>query len=211
MKSTCPPLLFLRVLLMALRAAALPAAVALACCSVKHSMRTSSAEAGVGADLPADSSTVSNGGIGGNAGSISSGPTGGSQGRGGAGGLVPEATGGSQGDGRMSDVLPDSGDAPIDMPMSTGRDAACNPAKVVADLLDGRYTASVGSPVPCQCLPASDSGVTGSLIFDGEGRLIDDTRDVAADKQAWLDSLANQHWPCVAGQTIQYQCSCLGI
>jgi hypothetical protein len=65
--------------------------------------------------------------------------------------------------------------------------------------------------VPCECLPATDSGVTGNLIFDSQGQLLDDTGDTAAGKQAWLDSLASQRWPCVAGQTVLYQCSCLGI
>lgn len=57
------------------------------------------------------------------------------------------------------------------------------------------------------CFETPDGGVVfGSVVLDGEGRVVDNTRLVGERKQAWLDSLANERWPCLAGGTIPYTC-----
>jgi hypothetical protein len=61
------------------------------------------------------------------------------------------------------------------------------------------------TPFPASCSPNQDYGYL--LVFDSEGHLINDTGYPSSDKQAWLDGFADQLWPCLAGQTIQYRCS----
>jgi hypothetical protein len=46
----------------------------------------------------------------------------------------------------------------------------------------------------------------GYLVFDGDGRVVDNTGLFGAQKQAWLDGLSTMRWPCYAGQTMQYMC-----
>ena len=55
-----------------------------------------------------------------------------------------------------------------------------------------------------QCLAAGTvgDGISDVLVFDSEGRLIDDSGAPPGSKQAWLDSLSGSRWPCLAGQTI---------
>jgi hypothetical protein len=45
-------------------------------------------------------------------------------------------------------------------------------------------------------------------VVDGEGKVIDNSIpfDTPDKKQAWLDSLADYRWPCLAGQTIFFFC-----
>ena len=38
-------------------------------------------------------------------------------------------------------------------------------------------------------------------MIDNAGLLMDD------DKQQWLDDLADQRWPCLAGRIIGYKCT----
>jgi hypothetical protein len=49
---------------------------------------------------------------------------------------------------------------------------------------------------------------TGHIVLDGEGRVIDNTIFAPAEssKQAWLDSLADYRWPCLAGESIPFTC-----
>jgi hypothetical protein len=47
----------------------------------------------------------------------------------------------------------------------------------------------------------------GAVVLDADGRVIDNTGLDGATKQAWLDELAAQRWPCLAGQTLGYACS----
>jgi hypothetical protein len=47
----------------------------------------------------------------------------------------------------------------------------------------------------------------GYIVVDNDGRVVDNTGIPATSRQAWLDKLADQRWPCLAGQTIQYSCS----
>lgn len=46
----------------------------------------------------------------------------------------------------------------------------------------------------------------GYVVFDGDGRVVDNTALIGAGKQAWLDGLSPLRFPCRAGQTVQYMC-----
>jgi hypothetical protein len=46
----------------------------------------------------------------------------------------------------------------------------------------------------------------GYVVFDGDGRVVDNTGLFGAQKQAWLDGLSTTRWPCLASQTMQYMC-----
>jgi hypothetical protein len=53
----------------------------------------------------------------------------------------------------------------------------------------------------------------GPVVLDCDGRAIEllslpsQTRLFTGDaRQAWLDSLANDRWPCFAGQSVQFTC-----
>ena len=61
---------------------------------------------------------------------------------------------------------------------------------------------------PYECF-ASPIGNSGTLTFNDEGQVIDISTPYIfgfISKGAWLDLLANDRWPCLASQTIQYQC-----
>jgi hypothetical protein len=71
--------------------------------------------------------------------------------------------------------------------------------------------AGVGAGYCCPVLPEYDLQggfvrTTGYIVFDGDGRVVDNTGLSGAGKQAWLDGLATMRWPCFAGQTMQYMC-----
>jgi hypothetical protein len=66
---------------------------------------------------------------------------------------------------------------------------------------------SGGGFVMCEMfVESSGLPLAGEVVLDADGRVIDNTRLFGADKQSWLDSLANERWPCLAGQTIPYYC-----
>ncbi len=46
----------------------------------------------------------------------------------------------------------------------------------------------------------------GAIVIDDDGRIVDNTRIRDDEKQQWLDSFADQRFPCLAGQTITYEC-----
>lgn len=46
----------------------------------------------------------------------------------------------------------------------------------------------------------------GAVVIDEEGRVVDVTGREGEAKQRWLDEMADQRWPCLAGQTVGYQC-----
>lgn len=68
-----------------------------------------------------------------------------------------------------------------------------------------------GSPSCREASPMLGPGerlgmLRGAMVLDDEGRVVDIT-GLSGDKlQGWLDDLANQRWPCLAGQTIGYAC-----
>ena len=97
-------------------------------------------------------------------------------------------------DGGASDgeLLP-APDAPCDMDLLWAKVAAGDTGGVSAQLL-------------ASCGP--DPGSSHALVFDVEGRLVDNTASfiTPAAKEAWLNSLASYRWPCLAAQTIDYAC-----
>ncbi len=67
----------------------------------------------------------------------------------------------------------------------------------------------------CQRQDPPATGMTasprqGTVVFDHEGRIIDNTGLHGFDKQYWLDSVADERWPCLADQTIGYTCKPVG-
>ena len=61
---------------------------------------------------------------------------------------------------------------------------------------------------PYECF-ASPMGNSGTLTFNDEGKVTDISTPYIfgfSSKGAWLAWLANDRWPCLASQTIQYEC-----
>jgi hypothetical protein len=48
----------------------------------------------------------------------------------------------------------------------------------------------------------------GEIVLDSDGLVIDNTGYYldAADKQVWLNSVADDRWPCLADQSLRYSC-----
>jgi hypothetical protein len=93
------------------------------------------------------------------------------------------------------------GSSTVDTGSNAALDALCD--------LDSLWTAieiRFGTGFPLDCIPTQNDGNSVGVIFDSQGRVVDDTEYVGGDKQTWLDSLANRRWPCAAGQTIPYRC-----
>ncbi|HWP09349.1 MAG TPA: hypothetical protein VNN72_26585 [Polyangiaceae bacterium] len=59
--------------------------------------------------------------------------------------------------------------------------------------------------------PASGGAVNGrhaSVVLDHEGRIVENTGLTADEEQLWLEHIVrDQRWPCLADQTIGYQCT----
>ncbi len=87
-------------------------------------------------------------------------------------------------------------------------DALCQLADFWDAIRQGRCS---GDPF-CFCYSSPADGRTslGVVYLDGEGRAVDNTGLYGTWKQAWLDALANQRWPCLANQHISYSCSLPG-
>jgi hypothetical protein len=71
--------------------------------------------------------------------------------------------------------------------------------------------ARLGACYPDPTGPSLYSTNEAYLVLDSDGRVIDNTWNWSGDdhatlKQAWLDSVAAQRWPCVAGQTLYFFC-----
>ena len=116
-------------------------------------------------------------------------------------------------------------DKPSDLPIVAPADSASLPHDSCATdggqttSLDGScdyYTLeqSVGWAVGCCCGAISSSSDSGyAVVIDCDGRAIEllglpnQTPLLSGDaRQAWLDSLANDRWPCFAGQSVQFTC-----
>jgi hypothetical protein len=69
------------------------------------------------------------------------------------------------------------------------------------------------APLPGMCSAGKVGGESwGNLLFDSSGQIVDDTGFCCTgpsgpDKQTWLAEIADQRWPCLAGQTVPYVCS----
>ena len=62
----------------------------------------------------------------------------------------------------------------------------------------------------CTEIPTPDPNTVSAVyvVVDGEGKVIDNSIPfgTANEKQAWLASLADYRWPCLAGQKIFFSC-----
>jgi hypothetical protein len=75
-------------------------------------------------------------------------------------------------------------------------------------------TSAVSGAVGWPCHASSSPGqLTYAVVIDCDGRAIDllnlpdQTPLLSGDaRQAWLDALANDRWPCYAGQSVQFTC-----
>ena len=89
--------------------------------------------------------------------------------------------------------------------------AACDSGQLITAILRG----GLGGLGECAFAHVPGAGeklgpLRGAVIFDSDGRIIDNTGLQAATKQLWLEELNNERWPCLAGQTLGYQCSAAG-
>jgi hypothetical protein len=83
-------------------------------------------------------------------------------------------------------------------------DASCDLGQLQQAAIDG------GGFVLCEMFVDGGSlglPLVGEVVLDADGRVIDNTRLYGEAKQTWLSSLANDRWPCLAGQTIPYYCA----
>jgi hypothetical protein len=56
--------------------------------------------------------------------------------------------------------------------------------------------------------PGEELGpLRGAVVIDDEGRVVDLTGRTGERKQQFLDKVADKRWPCLAGQTIGYECA----
>jgi hypothetical protein len=123
--------------------------------------------------------------------------------RGGSGGQAGGSTGGSAGV-ASQDGGSDREEGATESDARPATDALCETGRLWSAVADAAL--GVGRLGECYALP---TGTYGAIVLESEGRVIDNTGTVyqsTGSKQAWLDSLSNESWPCLAGQTIPYQC-----
>jgi hypothetical protein len=110
------------------------------------------------------------------------------------------------------------GDADVSVEVAGIEDTAAPAIEVSCDtdsLWKAVAFATNGEAVSSECF-ASPVGSSGTLTFDDQGKVIDISTSYLmgfSSKGAWLAWLANDRWPCLASQSIQYQCltpSCCG-
>jgi len=57
------------------------------------------------------------------------------------------------------------------------------------------------------CLLPHTTQVVGAVTLDATGAVVANTGPVLESTEgAWIDEMADQRWPCLAGQTIEYCC-----
>lgn len=88
-------------------------------------------------------------------------------------------------------------------------DALCDLYKASVSVSEG--TEPLG--LSCSLSTQSDFDANYAVVVDGEGRFVELLRMPAGTpaltgsaRQAWLDSVANDRWPCLAGQTVFFSC-----
>jgi hypothetical protein len=93
---------------------------------------------------------------------------------------------------------------------SASLDASC-------DVSTLRYPAELATSDACY-VRESSVGATEAVVIDCEGRAVEilrlpeQTPLLKGDaRQAWLDSLANDRWPCFAGQSVQFMCTFIPV
>lgn len=121
-------------------------------------------------------------------------------------------TAGSSGTGGVGGggIPPDGGNSGQDGGATDGVDSSSDTACNTGILWNAVSDAALGVVRLGYCLPATTTtSGSGEIVLDNEGRVIDNTETNYrgfSSKQAWLDSLVNDRWPCLAGQTIPYRC-----
>jgi hypothetical protein len=108
-------------------------------------------------------------------------------------------------DAQWVDAQPRTNECSADGGQSASIDGACD----VNTLRN-----AVSNAADLSCYESSTKGfLTYAVVIDCEGRAIellrltDQTPLLSGDvRQAWLDSLANDRWPCYAGQSVQFTC-----
>jgi hypothetical protein len=94
----------------------------------------------------------------------------------------------------------------VSAPDGSSTDATCNTDNLWSAVAD----AALGVARLGFCARAVTASTYGQIVLDSTGRVVDNTGTTyqsTSSKQAWLDSLANDRWTCLAGQTIPYQCA----
>jgi hypothetical protein len=115
---------------------------------------------------------------------------------GGASGAGPAPSGGAVSQG--GETVTSQGGRASDGAVPASPDAPCDTAAL--------WAAITYRPNPfTSCFPTRDGD-----RWWWEVVLDDNTGLLGAGKQAWLDSLANERWPCLAGQTLRYTCETAG-
>ena len=56
------------------------------------------------------------------------------------------------------------------------------------------------------CLRPYTTHVVGAVTLDAFGTVVGNTGPLLESEEAWIDEMADQRWPCLAGQTIEYCC-----
>ena len=104
----------------------------------------------------------------------------------------------------------DAGVASTDGASRAPTDAACQTGVLWDAISRGAGVIGYCNPVAILdngSLIWGDAGsFRGYVVLDDTGRVVDNSGLVGEDKQAWLDGLSNQRWPCLAGYTIVYSC-----
>jgi anaerobic magnesium-protoporphyrin IX monomethyl ester cyclase len=93
------------------------------------------------------------------------------------------------------------GDAVVAIPDTyPGQEVQCD-----TNALWKAVTAASGGD-ECYADPSMPEG-SPQLVVDADGKVVDNTGISSTKvKQAWLESVAQSRWPCLAGQTVRYQC-----
>jgi len=145
-------------------------------------------------------------GHGGTSGTAGAGATGGSGGSGGSGAQQAAGTsGGTTPQGGATLIPPGAGGSEGGSGGDAGETCDVDALwKAITSQTGGVTTCSEASPMlgPDEHLGA----LRGAVVIDAEGRVVDITGRTGAKRQAFLDGLADQRWPCLAGKTIGYQC-----
>jgi len=118
-------------------------------------------------------------------------------------------TGGSTG---IVNVTPEGGNTSVsqDGAVTDGEIIASPDAFLCVYAFEQALTEAIGLDGWCNLtssLPdgGGDFGPSGEIVFDSEGQVIEVTRN-GVSGQPVMDSLPNEIWPCLAGETVQYSC-----
>ena len=86
---------------------------------------------------------------------------------------------------------------------SPGADAGCDTDKLWQAVA---RTREFGGD-RCEPIQSDQQGYWGTVFLDSTGRVVDISDQLGNSvEQDWLDSVANDRWPCLAGQSIRFLC-----